>query len=108
MSYDFFNRKMLVGRKHHTCEHCRTAIPLGETHYYCSGKFEGYMMSYREHLVCEKAWSELNHKLRDNRWDDTHPFLADDDFDKDEQAWLHRRFPIVAKRLWPKLFGDAA
>jgi hypothetical protein len=108
MSYDFFSRKTVVGRKAHICEHCHKGIDQGERHAYCAGKFEGYFVAYREHEDCFKAWQALNNDLRDNRWDDTHPFLADDDYDDGERDWLHERFPAVAARIWPSKFGAAA
>lgn len=108
MSYDFFNRKTVIGRKDHRCEHCNGQIVKGESHFYCAGKFEGNLVDYREHVDCQKAWIALNEKLRDNKWEDSHPFLADDDYDVGEREWLHQNFPVVAVRLWPKQFGRAA
>jgi hypothetical protein len=101
MSYHFFTRKTVVGRKDHRCEHCRKTIETGESHLYCAGKFEGEMMAYREHADCYKAWQELNETLRDNRWDDSHAFLADDDdIDAGERGWLREKHPAVAARLF--------
>lgn len=108
MSYDFFNRKSVVGRKEHQCEHCARKIETGETHFYCAGKFDGDFTDYREHPECFDAWVGL-HKLRDTYYDDERPFLADDDdIDQGEREWIHEHFPVVAKRIWPKQFGSAA
>ena len=102
MSYDFFSHNTVKGRKAHTCEHCRKTIEEGETHVYCAGKFDGYFMDYREHEDCRDAWTAL-HELRGTQWDDTHPFLADDDeIDAGEVDWLHEKFPAVAERIWPR------
>ncbi|OHV81644.1 hypothetical protein [Rhizobium sp. LCM 4573] len=110
MSYEFFSRKTVVGRKGHSCEHCRKSIPQGESHFYCAGKFDGYFVDYREHVECEEAWLALNEELRDRAHEcgDGYAFLADDDYDTGEREWLHERFPVVARRVWPNLFGGAA
>lgn len=107
MSYDFFNRKTVVGRKDHRCEHCSSTIEKGEMHLYCAGKFDGQFVDYREHSGCYEAWQAL-HELRGS-CDDERAFLADDDgIDQGEREWLHEKFPVVAVRLWPKQFGSAA
>lgn len=99
MSYDFFSCKTVVGKKPHVCEQCRSAIDAGESHYYSAGKFEGDFTAYREHLDCHAAWIAL-HELRETRWDDTHPFIADDDeIDAGEREWLQEKHPSVVKRL---------
>lgn len=110
MSYEFFSRKELSGRKDHTCEHCRKLIHQGESHFYCAGKFDGCFVSYREHTDCEKAWLALNEELRDRgrECDDGYAFLADDDYDDGEREWLHERFPAVTARIWPDKFGSAS
>ena len=108
MSWDFFNRKSVVGRKDHRCEQCRQSINAGESHFYCAGKIDGYFNAYREHTDCETAWVAL-HDLRETSWDDSHPFLADDDeIDDGERDWVHERFPAVARRIWPLRFGSPA
>lgn len=109
MSYEFFSRKTVVGRKAHHCEHCRKDITQGEEHFYCAGKFDGYFVAYREHADCEKAWVELNEVLRDRgcECNDGYAFLADDDYEEGEREWLHDKFPVVAKRIWPNIFQEA-
>ena len=105
MSLDFFSRKQVSGRKPHQCAHCRQEIGRGEMHFYCVCKFDGYFSDYREHTECEAAWVALQ-ELRETRWDDAHPLLADDDeIDDDEREWLHEKFPAVARRIWPNKFG---
>ncbi len=109
MSYDFFRRDKVKAKKAHQCEHCRSEISVGLSHYYCAGKFEGDFASYREHEECFEAWQKVHSELRpDSRWDDSHPFLVDDDFDKGERDWLSKSFPLVASRLWPSEYGEAA
>lgn len=108
MSLDFFNRKTVIGRKAHQCAQCRQNISAGEQHFYCAGTMDGDFNAYREHTDCEKAWAGLN-GLRETRWDDSHPFLADDDgIDDGERDWIHERFPEVARRIWPLRFGSPA
>jgi hypothetical protein len=103
MSYDFFNRKTVVGRKVHRCEHCNRTIGKGESHFYCAGKIDGDFWAYREHDECSKAWDGL-HNLRGTMYDEEMPFLAcDDDIDQGEREWLHEHFPEVAGRLWPSM-----
>lgn len=103
MSYDFFSHKTVKGRKAHTCEQCRKPIEIGESHTYCAGKFDGYFIAYREHDDCRAAWIAL-HELRRTQWDewnDTHPFIADDDeIDAGEIEWFREKFPTVAARIW--------
>lgn len=110
MSYEFFSRNTVVGRKAHRCEHCTRGIAQGEAHFYCAGKFDGEFVTYREHADCNKAWVALNEELRDRAHEcgDGYAFLADDDYDDGEREWLHERFPAVAARIWPSKFGAAA
>lgn len=108
MSVEFFSRKEVIGRKAHRCEQCSQAIEKGESHFYCAGKIDGDFSTYREHADCMNAWNGLS-ELRQTRWDDSHPFLADDDdIDDGERDWIHERFPQVARRIWPLRFGSPA
>jgi hypothetical protein len=105
MSYEFFSFREVTGRKAHTCEQCHKTIEHGERHFYCAGKFDGNFYDYREHTDCRTAWNYLNNTVRDRRYEDCHPFLADDDdIDEGERSDLHVKFPAVASRVWPSFF----
>lgn len=96
---EFFRVKEVNGRKTHQCAQCRSQIDAGERHFYCAGKLDGDFTSYREHLECRKAWEDFrtNHSLG---WDEPSEFLADEELDSDDIAWLKAMHPIVSARIW--------
>lgn len=59
MSYceipEFFSSRWVVARKPHRCCECGGDIPKGEFHGYFSGKWDGDLNSYRQHIECEDA-----------------------------------------------------
>jgi hypothetical protein len=59
MSYcevpDFAVDRYLLARKPHRCCECSAPIEKGEKHGHFTGKWDGVIRSFRQHLLCEKA-----------------------------------------------------
>lgn len=81
--------------KIHTCEHCWTEIPIGESAAKCSGKIEGTFYSDYFHVDCFEAGSVFASKF--GQWGEDWPFLHD--FAAEDRPWVKKNFPTVAKRL---------
>lgn len=95
----FLSVRKVHGRKQHVCEHCRKVIETGALHWYTAGMIEGEFTTYREHFECRSAWYTLNFELRSCAYDEGAPFLADDEHEEDDRAWMREQFPKVAERL---------
>ena len=49
---DFYLEHRRRARKLHTCSECRIAIPAGELYAHVTGKWDGYVCTYRFHIEC--------------------------------------------------------
>lgn len=51
----FYSHAEVKARKVHVCCECAAPIPVGENHFFVTGKWEGKIDRYRQHLLCEQA-----------------------------------------------------
>lgn len=49
---DFYNEKIRRARKEHTCCECGCTIVVGDSYEYVSGKWDGYVSTYKTCPVC--------------------------------------------------------
>lgn len=52
---EFFSERVSVARKEYKCCECRLRIPKGMLYWYCTGKWDGEMNWYRQHIECRDA-----------------------------------------------------
>lgn len=52
---EFSGIRRVKARKQHRCCECRAPIAVGETHYAIVGKWDGEMMTFRQHDECCRA-----------------------------------------------------
>jgi hypothetical protein len=52
---EFCDVRTVKARKQHQCCECRTPIAIGEQHYAIAGKWDGDLMTFRQHLECCQA-----------------------------------------------------
>jgi len=96
---DFFQRRQVVARKSHVCEHCRTVIAAGERYNSSAGRIDGEFSSHAEHVECWEAWHALRDR-RQNGWDEPGvPLCEDTELVFDDRAWLVEKHAVVARRL---------
>jgi hypothetical protein len=59
---EFYNCETRRARKRYRCEECRYEIQPGEVHEYVSGKWEGYLNSFRtcQRCVDLRVWVQRN------------------------------------------------
>ena len=69
MSYceipEFFDAQWPVARKQHRCCECGQAIHIGEKHGKFTGKWDGDLSTYRQHLDCEAACVFIRDEFQD-------------------------------------------
>jgi len=85
-------------RKPHQCEHCGTAINVGEPSIHCTGMWDGYFYSTYMHTDCEKAGQDYAKET--GYWDEEFIWFQHvdrEEFELDE--WLLENHPTVAARL---------
>lgn len=52
---EFYSTSTPRARKAHVCCECGSDIFKGEKHFQATGKWDGAISSYRQHLICERA-----------------------------------------------------
>lgn len=52
---EFYSARWVVARKEHKCVECGAPVFKGEKHGYFTGKWDGELESYRQHIECEDA-----------------------------------------------------
>lgn len=56
---DFFSERISRARKEYHCCECGKKIHKGQKYWYCMGKWEGEISSYRQHIECRDACYEI-------------------------------------------------
>lgn len=62
---DFYSTSTPKARKPHVCCECSGSIFKGERHFQVTGKWEGQISSFRQHLICERACEFIRDKIAD-------------------------------------------
>ena len=57
---EFYNEERVKARKQHRCDECQRAIPIGAVYVRCSGKWDGYVATYRQHVECRDFCASVN------------------------------------------------
>lgn len=52
---DFFSERVSVSRQEYRCCECGFKINKGQKYWYCVGKWEGDVSSYKQHIECRDA-----------------------------------------------------
>lgn len=60
---EFYQWAEPVARKQHRCCECKAPIEKGEKHFYCTGKWDDQIQSFRQHLLCAQACMFIRDKL---------------------------------------------
>ena len=106
---DFYNWSEPVARKSHRCCECRAPILKGEKHFQGTGKWDGKITTYRQHLVCCEAamlirdgfnggdcigFGDVKEAFNEMRCDNWYP-----ERDRYKPAWKRLRH-LMAVILW--------
>ena len=63
---EFYTHSEPVARKEHRCCECRAPILKGEKHFSSTGKWDGTVISQRQHLDCMAACILIRDKFNDS------------------------------------------
>jgi hypothetical protein len=84
---DFYRCDERRARKQYHCCECSASIEAGELHYYISGKWEGQLSTFRQHLLCGQACM----LIRDELGGECVPFGALGEAIDDLEEWEARQ-----------------
>ncbi len=51
----FFSERVSISRKEHKCCECGRSIRKGMKYWYCSGKWDGRVSGFKQHIECRDA-----------------------------------------------------
>lgn len=91
----FYAWSILTARKQHDCCECSAKINPGEKYFRCSGKWDGLISSYKQHLLCEQACEFI----RDEIENECIPFGSLFEWLKNEDYLKHYKKDIEVKDL---------
>jgi hypothetical protein len=104
----FYSHKERLARKTHKCCECTATILPGEKHFFVTGKWDGKINRYRQHLLCEEACEFIRDSFVDyecigygSLWEwycDAKDWLNDPLHKKKEDSKAFRA--MMAKILW--------
>ncbi len=60
---EFYNWSEPVARKEHRCCECSAPIRMGEKHFVATGKWDGQLSTFRQHLLCCETSMYVRDKL---------------------------------------------
>lgn len=60
---EFYDEREVRAAIEHKCCECRRPIVVGEIHRKCTGKWDGEIQSYRQHIACWKFARKVNHDI---------------------------------------------
>lgn len=61
----FYSHAEPVAKKQHRCCECSAPILKGEKHFKCTGKWDGGLQTFRQHLVCMEACMMIRDEFND-------------------------------------------
>lgn len=94
---DFYSVTEHVARITHKCCECRAPIPVGERYVYCTGKWEGELRVYKQHVLCAETCRFFRDKLNGG---DCLPFGG---LFEDGMEWLRGTFNPRADKKRPEV-----
>lgn len=106
---DFYSHSEPVARKQHVCCECHAPILPGEKHFSYRGKWDGYMMTGRQHLLCMKACMYIRDNMNDDEcigFGGLFEWLGEYRFDLRDTKKEHPVFRSMLARIkWRKRTG---